>query len=241
MRRGCYALLTALLCVVLLDPWLQAAWAKMLKNGLLLELLVFVLVIWRYRPAAHDYALGAVALVVVLSGLLGLVPAVVIGQALWVYLRGAVVLYAILALRPSERWIRAVLWTAGVWVGLNCVVALAQVLFGWVEIHRAQGFYEHPNDLGHLCGLALLGTLVWKHRFRWAAAALFAAGLAATQSRESLLGVMAGAVVIALHRRVPVRRLAAGLGALLALAAVPVVVLPDVRTEVARRFWGVVD
>ncbi|WP_211589082.1 O-antigen ligase family protein, partial [Allorhizocola rhizosphaerae] len=47
--------------------------------------------------------------------------------------------------------------------------------------------------------------------------------------------------VIALHRRVPVRRLAAGLGALLALAAVPVVVLPDVRTEVARRFWGVVD
>ncbi len=259
LRRLVTGLLTAFLLEVLIEAWLQAAWVKTLKNGLLLALLaatVALAVRERRRPRAmpSDYALAALALVIVLSGLFGAVPVVVIGQALWVYLRGAVVLYAIRVARPPDRWCRAMLWTVGGWAALNCAVAVVQVvvgepaytLLGWTDlstaaIHRAQGFYEHPNDLGHLSGLALLGTLVWRHRLRWAAAALFAAGLAATQSRESLLGVAAGVTILAIYRRVPVRRLAAGLLAMIALASVPIVALPGVRAEVTRRFWGAVD
>lgn len=269
LRRLLLLCLTTLLMAVLAEPWVQVAvhsdWPKTVKNVLfLLPLAGSAIVVgyehrWREFGTRIDVLLAVLAATMVLSGLLGAVPMVVVGKALYVYLRGVIVFYAIRALKPSRQWIRVMLWSVGIWAGINSVIALAQVaigppayrVFGWTDlsaasIHRAQGLFDHPNDLGHLTGLALLGVLAvssasWAGWHRWAAAGLFATGLAASQSRESLLGVAVGAAVIAARRRLPMRKLVAAVLVVVAMAATPIVAMPGVRTEVVRRVWGVSD
>ena len=64
----------------------------------------------------------------------------------------------------------------------------------WADIHRAHGLFDHPNHLGHVLGLVLIGMVAWMsglHRLGrrwWALFAAAALGLAATQSRESMAG-----------------------------------------------------
>ncbi|GIH08517.1 hypothetical protein Rhe02_65840 [Rhizocola hellebori] len=265
LRRVLSVTLVLLLLVVLTESWIQALThtesLKTIKNGVYLLLLAATATLitrqrrWREFRTGADFALAALAVVIVLSGVAGSAAPLVIGQAFFVYLRSVIVFYAIRALAPSATWIRAVLWIAGGWAALNCVIGVVQVTLGppaytalgWTDlstaqIHRAQGLFAHPNDLGHLAGLALLAVLAVADKRRWwALAALFAAGLAVSQSRESLFGVAAGCVIIAAMRRLPLRHLCAGFLAVVALAAIPIVLSHGVRTEVQRRMWGVVD
>ena len=59
----------------------------------------------------------------IVAGLLGTSGPTLIGQALFVYLRGAIVFYAVRALQPTWPQIKRVLWVVGSVVGLNVLVA----------------------------------------------------------------------------------------------------------------------
>src|SRR6185369_16881311 len=116
-------------------------------------------------------------------------------------------------------------------IGLNVLVALVQMFADqpaytglglvdrtWADIHRATGLLDHPNHLGHVLGLVLIGLLAWlmgqprlapdadpaarkERRLWWLAIGVAAVGLAATQSRESMLATLAAGVVIWFLRR----------------------------------------
>src|SRR5262249_54007862 len=155
------------------------------------------------------------------------------------YLRGAILFYAVRALPANGRWATVLARLALGWAALNAVVALIQVAvgpaaytaLGWRDlemagIHRAQGLFGHPNDLGQFLGLTIIGLGAWMIRRPrsyplWTLLALLALGLAATQSRESLIGVAVGLVALAVLARLPRRPVFAGLVALGLLAAIP--------------------
>jgi len=236
--------LTVLFVEVLFESWVQEllgnrvldedgvpvgelpAWPKTLKNGLLIALAalaaakVAVERRWREFTTPADIAIVALAVVMVVAGLLGTSGPVLIGQAIFVYLRGAIVFYAVRALRPTWAQVRPVLWVVGGVVVLNIAVALVQLVVGrpafsglgwvdmsWADTARAHALLDHPNHLGHVLGLVLIGLLAFMTGQKrvsarwWFAVVAVAVGLAATQSRESILGVLAAAVVIWFLRR----------------------------------------
>jgi hypothetical protein len=201
-------------------------WPKHLKNGLLL-LLVGASVVkvalerrWRDFRTRADLAIVVLGVVLVLAGLTNGSPPPLIGAAVFVYFRGAIVFYAWRAWRPAWSSIRPLLFIGGALVAINVVAAIVQMIGGrrvvttmgwtditWTNIHRAQGFFDHPNHLGHVLGIALLGLLAFgADRDRpgwrwWTAFALTALALSASQSRESFLAVLAGAALIWYLRR----------------------------------------
>ena len=107
----------------------------------------------------------------VAAGLFGTSGPVLIGQALFVYFRGAIVFYAVRALNPSWARFSRCCGRPAAFVGdLDVLVALVQMVVGrpayrgvgwvdptWADIHRAQGLFDHPNHLGHVLGLVLIG------------------------------------------------------------------------------------
>ncbi|WP_020524256.1 O-antigen ligase family protein [Catelliglobosispora koreensis] len=262
--------LGALVSLLLLDTAVEAwaititgwPWLKTGKNALyaLIAITVAVQVIrqrrWREFTTPADIALLVFTGTLALSAVLSDAPATQAAQGSYVYLRAAVVFYALRVLRPGPPWIRRVTIGALTWAGLNAVLALIQIvagptaytMMGWNDlemalIHRAQGLYPHPNDLGHLLGLTVVGLFAWLmfRGWHWPSAAMLllcAAGLAATQSRESLLGAGAAIIVVAVKMRLPVRKAATVLAVMSVLALLPLTLLPGARAEVARRATG---
>lgn len=272
LDRAILALVGVLLVEVLIEAWLvnafaegdePAGWPKVIKSALYIAL--FALTItkislakrWRDFTKNADIALVVLGIVMIIAGIAGGSEAKLIGEALFVYFRGVIVFYAIRAVRPSWEQVKPALWVVGAIVAANCVVAVVQLFagtpaysgLGWLDLKwagqgRAQGLLEHPNDLGHVTGLTLLGIVAWiavaeKVAVRWWAALAgvgFVLGIA--QSRQSTIAVLAGVAVIALLRRGQWRRLIVAGLAVAALSALPVVVDSDRRGELAVRFEG---
>jgi hypothetical protein len=259
--------LALLLGEVLIEPWLVELLGsdgpKFAKNGLILivfGLSIFLVLVkrrWNEFRTRADAALAMLAAVMLVSAILNEVGPGLTAKALYVYLRGAVVFIAVRTLVPQRQWTRWLLVLAAGWSVLNALLAVVQVALGPkaytavgledlsnAAIHRGQGFFSHPNELGHLLGLALLTVFVWPSRRRWQRwlmLAVLGAGLAATQSRESLLGAVCGIAVLAAYRRTRLRRVAAAVGLLAVVATIPLLAVSAARVEATRRLWGVVD
>jgi hypothetical protein len=133
-------------------------------------------------------------------------------------------------------------------VGYDSYRALGWVNLSWARINRAQALLDHPNNLGHLLGLALLGLLAWfvtraSVGWRWwTVFGVLALGMSASQSRESLIGFVFGAVAIAVLRRGgwPTGRVVAlGLAVVVGFAVAQVGFSPANRAELQRRLSGV--
>jgi glycosyltransferase involved in cell wall biosynthesis len=241
-------------------------WPRLLKNGLYLALLATTALKftvsrrWRSLLTGADAALVVLVVVLVLAGLASDSPLSLIAKAAFVYLRGAIVFYAWRALRPSPAAVRRFLFVLAPVAGLHVLAAIAQfgfgwpayALFGWTDttwftINRAQGVFRHPNDIGHLAALALLGLAAYlavRPRRRvlvWAVVVVVALGLAASQSRESMLAVMVGLVVVALVNRARIGVVAGVAFVVVLTAALPLLVTPSNRAEWNRRFAGVVN
>jgi len=244
----------------------EAAWPKLVKNGLYLTLAglsvakVAIDGRWRDFSRKADLALVALALVLVLAGLVSGSSLPLIGQALFVYLRGVIVFYALRAADPPWPRLRPVLWTVGGLVALNVVVALVQMVVGppaysalgwvdlsWGEKYRSQALLTHPNHLGHLLALAILGVLAWlgpraRLGYRpWIVLGVLGLTLSATQSREAIIAVCVAAGVLCLLGGIGVRRTVAAVALILVFAGAQVALRPDNRAEWNRRLTGVVD
>lgn len=239
--------LTVLLVEIMLEAWIQEilgnrsvdpdnpvltflgevpGWPKAVKNGVIIALvLIGSLKItlerrWREFTTSADIALAGLAIIMAVAGVVNGSSAALIGEALFVYFRGAVVFYAVRALAPPWRQMRPVFWAGGVVLGASLAVAFVQAVVGtpayeavgWVDlqyaaIDRAHGLFDHPNHLGHVLALVALGMVAWmtgmpKPSWRWwVVLGVVALGLAATQSRESWLATSAGIVVIWFLRR----------------------------------------
>jgi hypothetical protein len=234
-------LIAALLVEVLFESWVQGLfgnqsvdangnlvgslpnWPKDVKNGLLVALvgLTFVKITmerrWREFRTRADVALVVLTVVMILAGVFNGSGPKLIGEAIFVYLRGAIVFYAVRALHPTWPQIKRVLWIVGAVVGLNVLIAIAQIIHPapapgqidhtWADLHRSTGLLDHPNHLGHILGVVLVGLFAWMTglpkvtRWWWAAFGVAALGMAATQSRESMLAAVASGVLIWLLRR----------------------------------------
>lgn len=266
------ALVGVLLVEVLLEEWLVTVsgdWPKTLKSALYVTLFVLTIVKisvdrrWRAFTSKADIALVVLAGVLVLAGVVGGSPPVLIGEALFVYLRGAIVFYALRAVRPSWEQVTPYVWVLGGLVVLNCLLAIVQFVagtpaysgLGWVDLTwaqqgRAQGLLNHPNHLGHVTGLALAGLVAWGVAFAkvprwwWALLVLLAVALGLAQSRHSTLAILGAIVIIAvitIARRRPWKRLIAVGIVIGALSALPVVVSGGSRDELAVRMKGLLN
>jgi hypothetical protein len=281
LSTAIYVLLAVLLVHVLVEEWLQqllgahevagsrtadgaAALPKAFKSAVYIALAavtVTKVVIERrlsdFRTPA-DLALVALAVAIAIAGAVNDSSPTLIGQSLFVYLRGVIVFYAWRALAPDLERVRRVLVLVGAVIAAGAAVAVLQMIVGhdayravgwdylrWADDHRAQGLLRHPNDLGHAAGLALLGLAALfavrseVDRRLWAPAALFALAIGAAQSRESILGSIAGLLVIAALRRARLGRLLAVAGLVVLGAAIPLAIDPDSRHELERRITGV--
>jgi hypothetical protein len=248
---------------VVLDP---PSWPKHLKNALYLALGALTLakiVIdrrWREFRTAADGALAVLGVVMLLAGLLGGSSPSLIGEAMFVYFRGVIVFYALRAAAPTMRQLRPVIWIVAGIVALNAVIALVQMAVGkpaftglrwtelkWANTNRAQALLTHPNHLGHLLSLSLLGLLAWMVtrpalRYQWwLLFGTLALALSATQSRESMVAVSVSAGVIWLLARAGGRRVIAAVVAIWMCTALQIAIRPTNRAEWERRLTGVVD
>ena len=269
-----------------------ARWPKTLKNGvylLLLGLTASKIALDRRRRdfrTRADLALGGLAVALVAAGLAGGSPPRLIGEAAFVYLRGAIVFYAWRAADPSWQRVRGVFLGVGAVVGVNALIAIVQTVVGydsyralgwvnlsWARLDRAHALLDHPNHLGHVLALTMLGMLGYfvtrpagkaraetvpspsspsQHRARrkgpsvgwrwWGVFTVLAVAMSATQSRESLIGFVAGAGVIMLMRRGgwPVMRVGAvALVLVIGFAGAQLAFSPGNRAELQRRLAGV--
>ncbi|MFD0744261.1 O-antigen ligase family protein [Phytohabitans flavus] len=239
-------------------------WPKDVKNGLYFLILALTAIKiavdrrWRDFRTPADIAVVVLGVVFVLAGLFGDSPVGLIGEAGWVYLRGVIVFYAWRAADPGRKSVRRVLTVVGVIVGLNALIAIWQTLAGptsyqnlgwinmtWALINRAHALLDHPNHLGHLLALTMLGIFAYMasrtkvHWKWWAAFVALAIALSATQSRESTIGFVAGVVVICVLRRGKWAAAAITCTIVLGFAAAQLAVSPENRSELARRLAGV--
>ncbi len=282
IAMGLWVLLGVLLVEVLFEGWLTtvlgtkhtdagravvdpATWPKTLKSALYLAILALTgakLTLdrrWGILRTKADVGLAVVGITMLAAAGYGGSSAVLAGEALFVYFRGAIVFYALRALNPSPRLVRPLVWLVGSLIAVDAAIALWQQVVGypsyralgwvdmtWARIDRAHALLLHPNDLGHVTGLFLLGLLAYfavrprVARGWWLLFCLIAIGLAATQSRESLIGVLAGGALIAVMRRGRYRRIALALGLVVVIAAAPLAFSPSNRAEWNRRLAGLI-
>ncbi|WP_204003739.1 glycosyltransferase [Virgisporangium aurantiacum] len=280
--RLLWVLLLCLLVLVLAEGWLNGVllqarmssfgdvapttWPRLLKNGLFLALAVAAAAKitmarrWRSFRTDADVALAVLFVVLVVAGLVSGSSPSLIAQAIFVYLRGAIIFYAWRALAPDPVQVRRFVLVLAPLVAVHALAGILQLAVGrqaylwlgwndmtWADINRAQGLFKHPNDLGHLLALAALGiAAVLAARPRrparwWSAFGVVLLGLAATQSRESILAALAGLVVIPLVNGTRKRIVFACAALVVLFAAVPLVITPSNRAEWSRRFDGVVN
>lgn len=241
-------------------------WPRLLKNGLFLSLAVASAVKitmtgrWRGFATNADVALAVLFVVLVVAGLVSGSSLSLIAQGIFVYLRGAIIFYAWRALAPDPVEVRRFLVALAPLVAVHASAGILQLVFGraayqwlgwtdmtWADINRAQGLFRHPNDLGHLLALVALGLAAWlatgprRPARWWAAFGVVLLGLAATQSRESILALLAGLVVIALVNGARKGVVFGCVGLVVLFAAVPLVITPSNREEWSRRLDGVVN
>jgi hypothetical protein len=240
-----------------------AEWPKTLKSGLYVLLLGLTIAkfaidrAWYRLRTWADVALVAVALIMVVAGYLGGSSTVLIGQALFVYFRGVIVFYAIRAANPDWRAMRPLVWIGGGLIVLNAILAIPQFLMGgpaytwlgfvdlqWADENRAQGLFEHPNDLGHLAAFMVLGLMAWfvtaekVGRRWWTLFCVAALLLSVAESRQSMVAVVAGLAVIGVLRRGQWRRFLAASLIVLLLTALPFALSEDMRDNLAYRLGG---
>ena len=238
----------------------SAQWPKQLKTALYLGLAGLTVVkvavdrLWHRFRAGADLALLVLGLVMVLAGLVNDSSMSLMGEALFVYFRGVIVFYALRAADLNSTMIRRLLVVVAVVVSVNVLLALVQMVvgepayrvLGWVDLtwsdqSRAQGLLSHPNHLGHVLGLTMLGFVAWLataadvRRRWWAVAAVVAVAMSATQSRETLLGVLIGAVLIAVVARTNTRRVLAVCLLVVLCTVAQIAARPDNRAEWERR------
>ena len=241
----------------------EAAWPKLVKNVLFLALAgLTVLKValdrrWRDFTTGADIALAVLIVVLIVAGLINGSGPALIAQALYVYLRGVIVFYALRAALPPWRWMRPVLLVVGGVIALNVVLALAQMVigppiyraFGWVDLtwantYRAQGLLNHPNHLGHVLALAILGVLAWSRKrvdWRWwTVLGVLCLAMSATQSRESIVATCTTAAVLWLLGGLTARRMIAAVALLAVFTGAQIGLRPDNRAEWGRRLDGVV-
>jgi len=205
-----------------------------------------------------DMAFAALLGALLLAALAGESSLTLTAHGIFVYIRGAIVFYAVRALAPTWTSARVlvliVLSILIVFVG----VAFAQVYLGapvynllgltdltWANQHRAQALLSHPNHLGHVAGLALLGVLAvdgsQRPRRWWLLFGVLALGLALSQSRESLVAAIVGivglAVVYAGRRRTVILALAMVVG----ITAVTWTLQPGSWEALAQKIRGVIS
>lgn len=283
LGRVILVLLGALLVEVLLEGWLvtwfgvrsvdagvttldPADWPKTVKSGLYGALFVLTAAkftldrTWRSVTTKADIALVALGLIMVIAGLFGGSPAILIGQALFVYFRGVIVFYAFRAVRLSWHEVKPLLWIGGGMIAFNVVIGIwqffagksAYTVLGWVNLkwageNRAQGLLDHPNNLGHLSALMLLGLLAWLVSVEkvkagwWVLFVLVAAGLSVAQSRQSTVAVMAAIAVIAVVRRGRLKAIMAAAVTVIVLSTLPIVLSPQNRGDLAYRLGGLLN
>jgi len=243
------------------DP---AEWPKTIKSALYFLLLALTALkftldrTWKTLTTKADVALLVLGVIMVIAGLVGGSSAVLIGQALFVYFRGVIVFYAFRALRPNWEQIRPLLWIGGPVIVVSTVISLAQFWVGksaytafgwvdmkWVEENRAHGLFDHPNDLGHLGGLMLLGLVAWfvtaeKVAKRWwVLYGLICLGVSVAQSRQSIVAALGALAVIALLRRNRWKRLILASVLFVLISSVPVALSEENREQLAYRLGGV--
>jgi O-Antigen ligase len=246
---------------VVVDP---ADWPKTVKTVLYLAIAALTAAkftidrAWGRLRTKADLALLVLAFVLLLAGIFGPSSPKLIVEALFVYFRGAIVFYALRALNPSPARIKRMLVLLGGVVGLEVFLAIVQFVVGppayravgwadmsWADIGRAHALLDHPNDLGHLTGLVLLGlfalmasrevvTARW-----WVAVVVVTIAMGTAQSRESIIGALAGLLLIALLRRAHWKRFAILASLVILSAAMPIVLSPANRAEWLRRSAGV--
>jgi hypothetical protein len=246
---------------MIIDP---ATWPKTLKSALyicLLALTVAKLAVdrrWSILRTKADLAIVVAGAVLLVAGLVGGTGPVVIGEALFVYFRGAIAFYALRALDPSWQLVRRLLWMVGGLVAVNAAIAFVQIfagirsyqVLGWVDLtwartNRVHALLSHPNDLGHVVGLMVLGLIAWfvtQPRVRarwWLLLGLLVIAMGAAQSRESTIGVLAGGILIGVLQKVHRKRVVIAMGLVLLTAAAPLVYSSTNRAEWARRLEGV--
>lgn len=245
---------------VTVDP---AGWPKTVKSALYITLFALTVLkltldrAWHTMTTKADLALLALGVIMVIAGVAGGSPAVLIGQALYVYFRGVIVFYAFRALRPDWSQVKPLLWIGGsviavstligmvqFWVGESAYTTLGWVDMKWVVENRAHGLFEHPNDLGHLASFMLLGLVSWfvtaeKVAKRWwFLYALICVAVSVAQSRQSMLAVLGGFAAIALLRRTRWKVLIFSGVIFAVIASLPVVLSPANRAHLAYRLGG---
>ena len=241
------------------------AWPKTLRNAAYLAVaaLSVVLIVdkrWARRfTTPADVAFGLVVVAMLVAGVGGGSSPALIAEGMFVYLRSAVIFYAIRAVAPSWPQAQPVIWLVGGIVVVNAVVAIAFALVGpaaysaigvvdlsWVNAFRAQAFQDHPNHLGHVLGFAVLGLLALLavarrvERRTWLLFAGLSLALALTQSRESIMAVVIGAAVVAVLARGHLRTMALGLTMLVVLTGITWTLQPGSLEALRHRIVGVV-
>lgn len=277
-------LLGVLLVEVLFEAWIQVqlagrsigpngnvvldepSWPKNLKNALYLSLLALTvakIVVdrrWRRFTTPADIAIVVLGAVLVAAGLAGDSSPVLIGEAVYVYLRGAIVFYAWRTADPDKRAVRWVLAVPAVIVAVNALIAIGQSIGGyqtypalgwadltWARINRAHALLDHPNHLGHVLALTLLGMLAWfvsrsrVHWGWWVAYTFLALAMSATQSRESAIGFVGAAVVVAFLRRGRLVTMGVALAIVAGAVGLQLAFSPENRAELQRRLAGVIS
>jgi len=241
-------------------------WPKWIKNGIYLALAfltgIHILVqgtIRRFTTSA-DIAFAMLAVILLVIGFVDASSLLITGQGIYVYLRGVLVFYAIRAIDPPWSRVAPLLWVAGGIIVLNGLVSVIQLFVGGVSYNalglaglasdtssRAIGLQDHPNHLGHIVGLMLLGMLAWfatrpKGDLRWwLVFVLLALSLAATQSRESLAGVIFGIVALAVLRRGRIKTLAMGTGLIFIVVGAIWIAQPANLQQLSVRLAGVIS
>jgi len=241
------------------------AWPRTIRNGAYIALAIVTVLhiaqagrVRRFMTPA-DAAFGALVIALVVAGLAGGSSLQLTFEGVFVYLRAAVLLYAIRALAPTWAMCRPILWVLGGIVVLNAILAVLLAWIGpggyqalgfvdmtWANLHRAQALQSHPNHLGHVAGLAMLGLLAWIATTGptgirwWLVFGLLATALALSQSRESLAGVVAGLAVIAILARGRRKALIGAFGLMVAVTLFAWTAQPENWAELARRLQGVI-
>lgn len=283
---GVVVLLSALLVEVLLEGWAvivlgrpsgkylangdivtdPATWPKTLKSALYIGLLLLTVAKlaidrrWAMLRTKADLAIAVAGVVLLISGLVGGTRPVVIGEALFVYFRGAIVLYALRVLNPSWTVIRRLMWVVGGFLAVNAAYAFVQIFWGiqsyrilgwtdltWARTDRVHALLSHPNDLGHVFGLMVLGMVAWfvakptVSKKWWLLFTLMVIAMGAAQSRESTLAVLVGTVIVAVLRRAERRRLVIIFTLIIATTVAPLAYSGANRSEWIRRANGVLN
>jgi len=131
------------------------------------------------------------------------------------------------------------------WLGESAYTFFGWVDMKWVDENRGHGLFDHPNDLGHLAGLMVLGLASWfitaekvKRRW-WVLYGVTCLAVSIAQSRQSMVAVLGAFAVILLLRRDLWKRLVLAGAVFILIGSLPIALSQDNREQLAYRLGGV--